>query len=395
MDAAALRASWVDAWRGLGIERPDAPGDDSLFIALLTRYSEPQRHYHTLQHLGECLALLAQHRAAAQRPSEVALGLWFHDAIYDVERHDNEALSAAWAREALTQAGLPNDVAARVHDLVMATRHGAAPEPVSGDAALLVDIDLSILGAAPERFAQYERQIRTEYAHVPPPLFEPRRRAILAHFLERQPLYRTAGLRAAREAQARINIQSAIDASAAAAFPVEELLALAVQRINAGDRVQASALCDQAMAVHPPHAAVFQLRAWLMLQDGAFAQAREHAARSLALRPDHGPTLALAGDIAFELALQLQDGGDLAGAADALRSALGLKPHYAEAEVNLGIVLQESGDMAGAMQAYGRAYRLREDSFGRIAHALAAAATGQVWLDLDALRQALRTLPAT
>ena len=165
-----------------------------------------------------------------------------------------------------------------------------------------------------------------------------------------------------------------------------------------------------------------------MLQDGEITQAQEHIARSLAMRPTHAPTLALAGDIAraagaptdalafferahglqperaerrhavgaawFELALKRQDAGDLAGAAAALRSALFLLPQYAEAEVNLGIVLQESGDIDGAMSAYGRAYRLREDTFGRIAHALAAANTGRLWLDLDELRAALRTAPA-
>ena len=61
---------------------------------------------------AECLALLDAHRAAAERPAEVALALWFHDAIYDVHRHDNEAQSADWARDALTAAGVPDEAAA-------------------------------------------------------------------------------------------------------------------------------------------------------------------------------------------------------------------------------------------------------------------------------------------
>ena len=69
-------------------------------------------------------------------------------------------------------------------------------------------------------------------------------------------------------------------------------------------------------------------------------------------------------------------------------------PARAEVEVNLAIVLQEAGRMDEALRAYGRAYRLREDSFGRIAHALSAAPVGRLWLDLDVLRHALRGLPA-
>ena len=206
---AALQSSWTTAWRGIGI----ATADDVLFTALQSRYNEPHRAYHTLQHLAECLTLLEQHVTNAERPAEVALALWFHDAIYDVHAHDNEALSADWARSALLDRGAAQDVADRVHALVMATRHNAPladrPDP---DTALLVDIDLSILGAEPARFAEYEQQIRFEYAHVPAEVFAPRRREILAHFLARTPIYRSPGLRAEREAQAHRNLRAAIGA---------------------------------------------------------------------------------------------------------------------------------------------------------------------------------------
>ena len=203
MDSEALRASWTGAWRELGIAAPDA-----LLAELQDRHGEPQRHYHTLQHLGECLALLDAHRAAADRPAEVALALWFHDAIYDVHRHDNEQRSADWARRALLAAGVDRAAAGRIHALVMATRHDAQPEGI--DAQLLVDIDLSILGAAPARFAEYERQIRIEYRHVAPEVFEARRREILGRFLARDPLYQTASMRMRLEAAARDNLRLAI-----------------------------------------------------------------------------------------------------------------------------------------------------------------------------------------
>jgi len=203
VDTVALRASWSDAWRALG-----ASADDALLAELLARYAEGQRAYHTLQHLGECLVHLARERDGAERPAEVALALWFHDAIYDVHRHDNEARSADWARQAARRAGLAPEVAERLHALVMATRHDA--QPVGADARLLVDIDLAILGATPARFAEYERQIRIEYAHVPPAVFEPRRRQILSGFLARDPLYLTAPMRSRLEAAARANLGQAV-----------------------------------------------------------------------------------------------------------------------------------------------------------------------------------------
>ncbi|MGJ7497635.1 HD domain-containing protein [Variovorax sp. RT4R15] len=203
MTPSDFEACWGGAWAALELHPP--PG---LLDELLARYAEPQRRYHTLQHLGECLAGFEREQAHAVRPGEVTLALWFHDAIYDVQGHDNEARSADWARVALQRAGASDAVAERVHALVMATCHDA--RPVDADARLLVDIDLSILGAPPPRFAEYERQIRAEYAHVPPATFEPRRREILGRFLARDPLYLTPGLRAACEAQARVNLRAAI-----------------------------------------------------------------------------------------------------------------------------------------------------------------------------------------
>lgn len=207
MTPEALLANWTEARSALGIAAPD----EALCLELQRRYAEPQRRYHTMQHLGECLAWFEREKALAERPGEVALALWFHDAIYDVHAHDNEARSADWARNALLHAGANEDAAERIHALVMATRHDAVPK--GRDAELLIDIDLSILGAEPARFAEYERQVHAEYAFVPDEVRRPRRRAILQRFLDRQAIYATPRMHALLEARARINLQKSIAAS--------------------------------------------------------------------------------------------------------------------------------------------------------------------------------------
>ena len=111
-------------------------------------------------------------RALARHPGEVALALWFHDAIYDT-------IATTTRRRARTGparvvgGGAADGVADRVHALIMATRHSQTP--ATPDARLLVDIDLAILGAAPARFDEYERQIRDEYGFVPEALFRAKR----------------------------------------------------------------------------------------------------------------------------------------------------------------------------------------------------------------------------
>ena len=135
----------------------------------------------------------------------MALALWFHDAVYAPDRHDNEPQSADWARQAVVAAGVAPAVADRIHALILATRHDAAP--ATPDEALLVDIDLAILGAAPGRFDDYERQVREEYAPVPEALFRSRRQVILEGFLRRPSLYSTGWFRDRLESSARANLR--------------------------------------------------------------------------------------------------------------------------------------------------------------------------------------------
>lgn len=195
-----LQASWRACWQALG-----AAGDgEALRQRLLAAWNEPQRKYHTRQHLGECLALFERCRPLAQQPAEVEMALWFHDAVYDLRGKDNEARSAAWAQAELQAAGVAPAAIGRIVAHIMATRHAALP--VGTDQQLLVDIDLAILGAPRARFIEYEELVRAEYAWVPSWLFRRKRREILQQFLARRPLYHTPLLREEREQQARENL---------------------------------------------------------------------------------------------------------------------------------------------------------------------------------------------
>jgi predicted metal-dependent HD superfamily phosphohydrolase len=95
-----------------------------------------------------------------------------------------------------------------VVDLIMATKHHSPP--ADSDAALVVDVDLAILGQPEQRFAEYEQQIRQEYAWVPQPIFTSKRSEILQRFLDREHIYATESFRQKYEARARQNLEQAI-----------------------------------------------------------------------------------------------------------------------------------------------------------------------------------------
>lgn len=199
-------ARWRTVWHALGAREP---ADEALYHELVARYGDGARHYHTTTHLAEMFALWPALERLARHPAEVELATWFHDAVYEPLAADNEARSAEWAAAAMRDAGIGDDAVARVRALILATRHDA--EPRTPDEEVLVDLDLAILGAPPERFDAYEHQVRAEYAMVPVTLFRDRRRAILAGFLARPAIYRTAPMREAREAQARANLRRSIE----------------------------------------------------------------------------------------------------------------------------------------------------------------------------------------
>ena len=196
---------FLHLWQRLGGQSDPA----ELFAALTAAYAEPRRIYHNTVHLKDCLAQFDLSRASASEPDAVEMALWFHDAIYDAHAADNEAKSAAWATQALTQAGIVSAIAQQVAALILATQHQTPPQ--GRDAQLIVDVDLSILGRAPAIFAEYDRQIRLEYHWVPEKQFCERRSQVLTGFLRRPLIYQTEHFYSQYEAQARANLTRAIE----------------------------------------------------------------------------------------------------------------------------------------------------------------------------------------
>jgi predicted metal-dependent HD superfamily phosphohydrolase len=190
---------WAALWQGFG-----RPPPVRVFEALAQRYAETHRHYHTAQHIAECLAHFDSARHLCEHAAEVEMALWFHDAIYELRAKDNEEKSALWAQREMSEAGIAREACERVGALILATRHDALPDTT--DARVLVDIDLSILGADSARFDQYEDQVGAEYSWVPAILFRRTRRTILEGFLQRASIYSTAHFHNLLEKKARDNL---------------------------------------------------------------------------------------------------------------------------------------------------------------------------------------------
>jgi predicted metal-dependent HD superfamily phosphohydrolase len=180
---------------------------------LVSVYTAPDRHYHDLRHIEALLGLADACAGAITDRDAVEAAIWFHDAIYDTRRSDNEERSAALATARLAGTADEGRIAG-VAAMIRATAGHAMPDladAASGrDCALFLDMDLAILGSPAAEFDAYEAAVRREYDWVSEPQWQHGRRAVLAQFLARPTIYATARFRASHEAAARRNLVRAI-----------------------------------------------------------------------------------------------------------------------------------------------------------------------------------------
>jgi predicted metal-dependent HD superfamily phosphohydrolase len=193
--------------------QPDYARREAERARLMAAYEAPTRHYHTLQHIHNLLDKVADF--PLQDAAVVELAIWYHDAVYEALRSDNEDRSAEWALAFLAETTLEPARQARVADLIRRTADHTQPQPqppADADLLLFLDADLSILGAPEAAYWDYARQVRREYRLVPDLLYRPGRRKVLAKLLAAPVLFHTPALRDELDAPARRNLQLELDA---------------------------------------------------------------------------------------------------------------------------------------------------------------------------------------
>ncbi len=192
------------------VPRPPSTLPPATAAALLARWREPHRRHHDERHLTEVLAAIGSLAGPDDDTEAVELAAWFHDAVY-AGRPDDEERSADLARDELVTTGADPTVVDEVVRLVLLTR-AHDPQPDDRPGALLCDADLSVLGADPQRYADYAAAVRAEYAHVDDADWRTGRARVLRDLLALDPLFRTAEGRGRWQVAARTNLTAELTA---------------------------------------------------------------------------------------------------------------------------------------------------------------------------------------
>ena len=168
---------------------------------LAAAYTALGRHYHNLAHIEDCLASLAQVNGVSSREREILTeAIWWHDVVYVPSQPDNEERSAQ-----LAERHVRADISSEVGRLIRLTRtHDVKADDRLG--AILISIDLSILGAESARYDAYAAAIRQEFIHVSDADYRAGRAAVLRRFAVRPVIYPDESFAAKYDHRARGNL---------------------------------------------------------------------------------------------------------------------------------------------------------------------------------------------
>lgn len=172
---------------------------------VLSRYDEPHRFYHGRSHVLELFECARRHRQALS--AEQSLALLYHDAVYRVgaASGENERRSAELARADARLLASGVDLECVVQIIEDTGQH----LPARRESELVLDLDLSPLAAAPDRFRACNELIWLENRRLfegeadPRAVFDQKRAAFLAALAGRKTLFSVLTV---LEPQARENI---------------------------------------------------------------------------------------------------------------------------------------------------------------------------------------------
>lgn len=181
---------------------------DDLFHRLITHYQESHRHYHNLTHLSECFVWFDDIKNQLHRPDLVATALFYHDVIYIPKSHTNEQDSSDMMKRQLQGILSKQDISV-IDEFILVTKHHINPltNEYRHDLDYLLDIDLAILGSCPDRFDEYNNQIRKEYSWVNSLIYSFKRKSVLKGFYDKDRIYLTDYFYDKLENQARDNLK--------------------------------------------------------------------------------------------------------------------------------------------------------------------------------------------
>ena len=208
-----LLTSFVDAMQQIGATATDTDleheGTD-----LMQRWSAPNRQLHNLRRLMNTLTHIDEISSSAHDPDILRVAAWYHGAFLnkalEIKLGGFQANFASTrcidhAHNRLTNLGVPEEVVARVDELIAFLTRRRAPR-TDFDAQVLVDADLAGLACSPQDYKKLRTSLRAELSELDDLQFTKARMALVKKLLSYETIYQSP-LGSAWEDTARANLE--------------------------------------------------------------------------------------------------------------------------------------------------------------------------------------------
>jgi len=196
-EAARFESLWCRC-----VAAPDAAAPADAYADLCRRLGGPDRRFHDLDHIRDCLRWFDEVMPLLVHPDAVEVALWFHDAVYVPGDADNE-LHSAELFLAMTN-GSESVFRRRVCGLILTTRH---QRPARGnDRRFIEDIDLAGFGGSWEEFMRQGALLREEFSAHSDAQYHTGQVHFLDRLKRRPKFFSTAYFRDRYEARAQENL---------------------------------------------------------------------------------------------------------------------------------------------------------------------------------------------
>lgn len=152
-------------------------GELNISSAVLEKYKEHHRFYHTTDHIVYLLEKLEQKQLLADKA--LFLVAVFHDAVYNPQSATNEEDSAAYFTKEAANALLTDAEKKEVVQLILDTKTHQAS---SNRSQLFIELDLGIFNEPLDKLIAYEHQVFREFQFVDYTIYKENRIALLQRF---------------------------------------------------------------------------------------------------------------------------------------------------------------------------------------------------------------------
>ena len=198
-------------WQNLASKYCNTTLAEELWTEIETNYTNKTRHYHNLTHIYNMLLQAETYKTEIKDLDALQFAIWYHDIVYKSSKKDNEEKSALLTEKRLKSINFDLKRIENIKKLIISTKKHELDLNKNQDNAYLLDLDLSILGSDWDTYQKYISNIRKEYKIYPDFLYNPGRKKVLKHFLDRKTLYFTYSFRDQYEIQARENLKKEIE----------------------------------------------------------------------------------------------------------------------------------------------------------------------------------------